>query len=84
MSQNPESAPQQPVTSQRRDRLRPAELLVFSSVLGVFAGLIVLLTTRDILLGLIFLAIGFVVSIVMVTLVGLGGKSRSESSLTGK
>ncbi|MCW2289315.1 ABC transporter ATP-binding protein [Leucobacter luti] len=78
MTQNPEPAKTQPVTPSRRDRLRPLELIVFSAVLGVFAGLIVLLTTREPLLAVIFLGIGFISSLVMVALVGLGGKPSAE------
>lgn len=74
MTQSPEPAQHDPVKPTRRDRLRPLELLVFSTVLGVFAGLIVLLTTRDLMLGVIFLGIGFISSVLMVALVGLGGK----------
>ncbi len=78
MTQMPEPAKQDPVTPSRRERLRPLELLVFSAVLGVFAGVIVLFTTRDIVLGLVFLGVGFIVSLMMVALVGLGGKPSKE------
>lgn len=78
MSQSPEPSEQDPVTPSRRDRLRPLELVGFSTVLGVFAGLIVLMATRDWVLALIFLGVGFIVSVVMVALVGLGGKPSAE------
>lgn len=78
MTQSPEPAKQDPVTPSRRDRLRPLELLGFSTVLGVFSFLIVLLTTRDIVLALIALGVGFIVSVMMVALVGLGGKPSVE------
>lgn len=78
MTQPPEPDERQPVTPSRRDRLRPLELIGFSAVLGVFAGLVVLLTTREIVLALIFLGVGFIVSVVMVALVGLGGKPSDE------
>ncbi|GAA1619076.1 ABC transporter ATP-binding protein [Leucobacter chromiireducens] len=84
MTQSPEPTPQDPVNPSRRDRLRPLELLVFATVLGVFAGLIVLLTTRDWVLGLIFLGIGFIVSVLMVALVGLGGKPSAEDEAARK
>lgn len=79
MTQYPEPAKHDTATPSRRDRLRPLELIVFSAVLGVFAGLIVLLTTREIFLALIFLGIGFFVSLLMVALVGLGGKPRADN-----
>ncbi|MEV8338166.1 ABC transporter ATP-binding protein [Leucobacter sp. NPDC077196] len=78
MTQSPEPAKQEPVTPSRRDRLKPLELIGFSVVLGVFAGLVVLLTTRDLILAAVFLGIGFIVSIMMVALVGLGGKPSQE------
>lgn len=78
MTQSPEPAKQEPVTPSRRDRLKPLELIGFSVVLGVFAGLVVLLTTRDLILAAVFLGIGFIVSIMMVALVGLGGKPSQD------
>lgn len=73
-----DSAKHDPVTPSRRDRLRPLELVGFSAVLAIFAGLVVLVTTRDIVLALIFLGVGFIVSVMMVALVGLGGKPSAE------
>ena len=78
MSQSPEPSEQDPVAPSRRDRLRPLELVGFSTVLGLFAGLIVLMATRDWVLALIFLGVGFIVSVMMVALVGLGGKPSAE------
>ena len=40
----------------RRARTRPAELLGLSGVLALFVGLTVLMSTRDVVLALIFLA----------------------------
>ncbi|KAM9864880.1 hypothetical protein ACIFOC_02629 [Leucobacter aridicollis] len=62
----------------RRDRLKPLELLGFSGVLAVFAGLIVLMASRSIVLALIFTAIAFIVSLLFVALLGLGGKPSDE------
>lgn len=78
MNQPPEPANQEPVTPSRRDRLKPLELIGFSVVLGLFAGLVVLMTTRDLILAAVFLGIGFIVSIMMVALVGLGGKPSQQ------
>ncbi|MEJ6488681.1 ABC transporter ATP-binding protein [Leucobacter sp. USCH14] len=78
MTQPPEPANQEPVTPSRRDRLKPLELIGFSVVLGLFAGVVVLLTTRDLILAAVFLGIGFIVSIMMVALVGLGGKPSQD------
>lgn len=68
----------QPVTPSRRDRLRPLELVGFSAVLAVFAGLVVLLTTRDLVLTAVAAGGGFIVVLLMVALVGLGGKPSEE------
>lgn len=66
------------MTPSRRDRLRPLELIGFSAVLGLFAGLVVLMATRDLVLAAVFLGVGFIVSVLMVALVGLGGKPSDE------
>lgn len=55
----------------RRERLRPAELLIFSGVLAVFVGAVVLLVTRDLILALIFLGVAFVGVLVTVAMVVL-------------
>jgi len=52
-------------TPSRRDRTRPAELLGLSAVFGVFVGGIVLLGSRDLMLGLISLGVTFIVSLVI-------------------
>lgn len=78
MTQSSEPAENTPVTPSRRDRLRPLELIGFSAVLGVFAGLVVLFATRNWVLAGIFLGVAFIVSVMMVALVGLGGKPSEE------
>lgn len=57
-----------------RDRMRPAELLGLSAVFGVFAGLVVLMTTRDIILAVIFFGIAFIVSVVVIAMLVLAMK----------
>ena len=54
-----------------RERLRPLELLGISGVLGVFAGLVVLMATREIVLAAIFLGIAFIVSLVVLAMLAL-------------
>ena len=61
------AAPKPPL----RDRLRPLELLGISAVLGVFAGLVVLMATREIVLALIFLGVAFIVSLVVLAMLAL-------------
>jgi len=64
--------PQQPKPKPPlRERLRPLELLGISAVLGVFAGLVVLMATREIVLAVIFLGIAFIVSLVVLAMLAL-------------
>ncbi|WP_449276795.1 ABC transporter ATP-binding protein [Leucobacter sp. GX24907] len=69
---------QDPVTPTRRERLKPLELLGFSAVLAAFAGLIVLMATRDIVLTSVAAGVAFIVSVMFVALVGLGRKPSEE------
>ncbi|MFA5605814.1 MAG: ABC transporter ATP-binding protein [Leucobacter sp.] len=78
MTEPSEPANQDPVTPSRRDRLRPLELLGFSGVLGLFAGLVVIFVTRNWVLAGIALGVAFIASVLMVALVGLGGKPSEE------
>jgi VIT1/CCC1 family predicted Fe2+/Mn2+ transporter len=55
----------------RRDRFRPAELIGLSFVVGLFAGLVVLLTTRDLVLAVIFLGVAFIVSLLLFAMLAL-------------
>ena len=58
----------------RREILKPVELLVFAAVAGIFAGLIVLMSTRDITLALIFFGIAFIVTLVGIAMFSLAVK----------
>jgi len=58
----------------RRDRLKPVELLVLSAVLSLFVGLVVLLSTREIILALIFFGVAFIVSLVIMAMFSLSIK----------
>jgi hypothetical protein len=61
----------------RRDRFLPAELLGISGGLGVFTGLIVLMSTRDLLLAGIFFGVAFIVALVLVALFALAFKPNA-------
>lgn len=80
MNQPSEPKPEQSTTPTRRDRLKPAELLGFSGVLAIFAGLVVLMSSRQIVLALVFMLIAFILSLVVVALLGLGGKPSEEDN----
>ena len=75
---------QQPITPSRHDRLRPLELLGFAAVLALFAGGVVLYSTQGwrtlhgwAVAG-IFAGIGFIVALLVLALLGLGGKPSKE------
>ena len=64
-----------------RDRMRPAELIGLSAILAIFAGLVVLISTREVLLALIFLGIAFIVSLVVRAMLALSvGTTDEEKS----
>ncbi len=52
-------------------RMRPLELLVISGVLGLFAGLVVFMGTREWLVAIIFFGIVFIVAVVALAMFAL-------------
>lgn len=74
----------QPIEPTRRDRLRPLELVGFAGVLAVFAALVVLLVLRtpegvvDFARAGIAAGAVFIVSLLTLALIGLGGKPSKE------
>jgi uncharacterized membrane protein HdeD (DUF308 family) len=64
----------------RRDRTRPAELLGLSGVLAIFAGLVVLMSTRDLVLSLIFAGIAFIVGLIGFAMIALAVRPEGDSS----
>jgi amino acid transporter len=65
----------------RRERTKPAELVLLSLGLGLFAGLVTLLATRDFALGFIFLVIVFIVALVGFAMLSLASKPNQEEEL---
>jgi hypothetical protein len=55
----------------RRERTRPLELLGLSAGFAIFVGLVVLMSTRDVVLALIFAGIAFIVSLVGLAMLAL-------------
>jgi len=55
----------------RRDRMRPLELLALAGAIGIFAGLIVGLGTREWILAAIFFGVIFIVSLVVLAMLSL-------------
>lgn len=78
MTETPEPAKQSPVTPSRRDRLRPAELLIFAGILSVFAAGVIAFSTRQWVTAAIAFGLVFIVVTVTLALLGLGGKPSEE------
>ncbi len=65
----------------RAERFRPAELIGLSFAVGLFAGLVVLLTARDLGLAVIFLGVAFIVALVAFAMLALvAGEPKSPPS----
>jgi uncharacterized membrane protein HdeD (DUF308 family) len=62
----------------RRDRLKPVELLVLSAVMALFVGLVVLLSTRQPLLAVVFFGVAFIVSLVIMAMFSLSIKPNDR------
>lgn len=65
----------------RRDRTRPAELIAISAGLALFAGLVVLMSTRQVVLSLIFLGIAFIVALVVLAMLALAVQPTGDEKL---
>ncbi len=68
-------------TPTRRDRMKPLELVVISLIVGVFGGLIVLMSTRELMLSLISFGISFIVSLIVIAMLVLGAKPNKAELL---
>lgn len=75
-----QSTPRQP---SRSDRLRPAELVGLSGAMALFVGIVVLMTTREVVLSLIAFGITFIVALVAIAMFALNMKPNpaEESDL---
>ncbi|MBX3067080.1 MAG: hypothetical protein KF867_01660 [Cryobacterium sp.] len=61
-----------------RERLRPAELVGLSATIGVFTGLVILLTTREWLFAVIGFGVAFIAGAVTIALLALYEKPNSS------
>jgi len=59
------------VSPNKRDRTRPAEMLGLSAIFGIFTGLVVFMSTREWIIGLIFAGVAFIVSLVVIAMLVL-------------
>lgn len=62
----------------RRDRYRPAELLALSGGIALFAGIVALLSTRDLVLAIVALGIVFILTLITIALLVLAMKPDDE------
>lgn len=58
----------------RRDRFRPAELILLSAGIAAFGGLVTLMSTRDLVLTLIVLGLVFILSLMTIALLVMAVK----------
>lgn len=65
----------------RRDRLRPLEYVVISAVIAVFIGFVVVLSTRQVTLALVFAGITFIVSLVVIAMLALAVKPDAAEKI---
>jgi membrane protein implicated in regulation of membrane protease activity len=65
----------------RRDRTRPLELLALSGGFALFAGLVVLMSTREPVLALVFAGIAFIVSLVVLAMLALAVRPDKDEKL---
>ncbi|MBH0130449.1 hypothetical protein [Salinibacterium sp. NK8237] len=65
----------------KRDRTRPAEILGLSAIFGLFAGLVVFMSTRELMLALIFTGVAFIVSLVVIAMLVLAVRPDKDELL---
>ncbi|WP_394768402.1 hypothetical protein [Lacisediminihabitans sp.] len=61
-------------TPSRQDRLKPLEFIVLSAIVSGFIGLVVLLSTRQPVLSLVFFGVAFIVTLVTIAMLSLAVK----------
>lgn len=65
----------------RRDRLRPLELLLIAGVIALFIGLVVLGSTREPILALVFFGIAFIITLMTLALLTMSMKKDEAEKL---
>jgi len=65
----------------RRDRTRPLELLAIAGVLAIFTGLVVLMSTRQIVLALIFTGVAFIAALMGLAMLALAVRPDKDEKL---
>jgi peptidoglycan/LPS O-acetylase OafA/YrhL len=65
----------------KKDRVRPAELIALAAGFALFAGLVVLMSTRDIVLSLVFFGLAFIVVLIALAMLTLAMRPTSAELL---
>ena len=65
-------------TPSLKDRLRPLELLTISAIIGVFTGLVILLTSREFWLAGIGFGVAFILAVMVIALLALSAKPNDD------
>ena len=65
----------------KRDRTRPAELLGLSGVIAVFVAIVVMISSRDLLLAVIALGATFILSLVILATLALTMNASPEERI---
>ena len=68
-------------TPSRKDRTRPAELLLLSLAIAVFTGLTVLLVTRDLAISVIFFGVAFILALVVFAMLSITSKPNRDEEI---
>jgi len=68
-------------TPSRKDRTKPAELLALSGGVALFTALIVLMSTRDFVLSIIFFGIAFIVVLMVLAMLALATRPNADEKL---
>ena len=66
------------MTSSRRDRMRPFEVIGLAVIVGAFTGVIVLVSTRNLTLAAIWLGVAFIAMLVLSATIVLMIQPRKE------
>lgn len=69
------------VKPNRKDQLRPVELLAIAGVMALFVGIIVFMSTRDFTVAIIFTGIVFIVALVVLAMMVLALKPDGDEKL---
>lgn len=66
------------MTASRRDRMRPFELIGLAVIVGIFTGIVVLMSTRNLTVSAIWMGVAFIVMLVASATVVLMIRPRKE------